>query len=90
VIISIHRLYLLPSKYIRFHHTPELLWLLSGYQLSKRRTFLEIIENVSEVDNKIGHTLQEETYMKRNVTFFIFSEIILLIVSQCIQRIFLK
>ena len=35
----------------------------------KRRTFLEINENVSEVDNKIGHTLQEETYMKRNVTF---------------------
>ena len=49
----------------------------------KRRIFLEIIQNVSEVDNKIRYTLQEETYMNRNVFFNIISEIILLIVIKC-------
>ena len=33
----------------------------------KRRIFLEIIKNVSEVDNKIRYALQEEIYMNRNV-----------------------
>ena len=49
----------------------------------KRRNFLEILENISEVDNKIQYTLQEETYMNRNVMFNIISEIILLTVIQC-------
>ena len=46
----------------------------------KRRTFLDIIENISEVDNKIGFTHQEETYMNKNVMFNIISEFILLTV----------
>ena len=50
----------------------------------KRRKFLEIIENISEVDNKIRYTHQEETYMNRNVMLNIISEIIILIVIQCI------
>ena len=50
----------------------------------KRKGFLEIIDNISEVDNKIRCTLQEETYMNRNVLFNIITEIILLIVIQCI------
>jgi len=44
----------------------------------KRRKFLEIIENVSEVDNKIRYALQEETYMNRKIMFNVISEIILL------------
>jgi hypothetical protein len=49
----------------------------------KRRIFLKRIENISEVDNKIGYTHQEETYMNRNVMFNIISEIILLTVFPC-------
>jgi len=44
----------------------------------KRRIFLEVIENVSEVDNKTRYALQQETYMNRNVFFNVISEIILL------------
>jgi len=43
----------------------------------KRRRFLEITENISEVGNKIRYTPQEETYMNINVTFNIISDIIL-------------
>ena len=43
----------------------------------KRRRFLEILENISEVDNKIRYTAQEKTYMNRNVFLNIISEIIL-------------
>jgi hypothetical protein len=50
----------------------------------KRRMFLKIIGNISEVDKKIQYTPQEETYMNRNVLFNIISEIILLTVFQCI------
>jgi hypothetical protein len=49
----------------------------------KRERFIEIIERISEVDNKIRYTLQEETYMNKNVILNIFSEIILLAVIQC-------
>jgi hypothetical protein len=49
----------------------------------KRRRFLEIIEHISEVDNKIRYTLQEETNMNRKVMFNIILEIILLTVIQC-------
>jgi len=49
----------------------------------KRKLFLEIIENISAVDNKLRFTLQEETYMNRNVMFNIISEIILLTVINC-------
>jgi hypothetical protein len=49
----------------------------------KRKRFLEIIENISEVNNKIQYTLQEETNMNRKVMFNIISEIILLAVFQC-------
>jgi len=46
--------------------------------------FLVVIENISEVDNKVRSTLQEETYMNRNVMFNIISEIVLLTVIQWI------
>jgi hypothetical protein len=49
----------------------------------KRKRFLEIIENISELDKKLRCTVQEETYVNRNVTFNIISEIILLTVIQC-------
>ena len=55
----------------------------------KRRTFLDIIENISEVDNKIQYTLQEVTYMNRNVMFNIISEIILLTVFPCTLIIYI-
>ena len=55
----------------------------------KRRRFLEIIENISKVDNKIRYTPQEETYMNRNVMFNIISEIILLSVLPCILIIYI-
>jgi hypothetical protein len=48
----------------------------------KRRKFLEILENISEVDNKIRYTVQEETFMNRKVMFNIISEIIILTVFQ--------
>jgi len=48
----------------------------------KRRKFLEILENVSEVDNKIRYTLQEETSMNRKIMFNIISEITLLTLIQ--------
>jgi hypothetical protein len=43
----------------------------------KRKQFLEIIENISRVGNKLSYTHQEETYMNRNVLYNIISEIIL-------------
>jgi hypothetical protein len=49
----------------------------------KRKRFLEIIEHISEVDNKIRYTPQEQTYMNRNVMFNLISEIIALTVIQC-------
>ena len=49
----------------------------------KRRKFLEILENVSEVDNKIRYTHQEETSMNRKMMFNVISQIILLTVIQC-------
>jgi hypothetical protein len=49
----------------------------------KRKRFLEIIENISKVDNKIRYTPQEETYMNRKVFINIISEIILAIVIDC-------
>jgi hypothetical protein len=71
-----------------------MLYIISSYTSSimavvctsviKRRKFLEIIENISEVDIKIRYTPQEETYMNRNVMFNIISEIILLTVVPCI------
>jgi len=54
----------------------------------KRRMFLEIIENISEVDNKIRYTPQIENCMNRNVMFNIISEIILLTVNQCFAIIY--
>jgi hypothetical protein len=44
----------------------------------KRKRFLEIIENISEVDNKVRHTLREETHMNRSLILNIISEIVLL------------
>jgi hypothetical protein len=49
----------------------------------KRKKYLEIIENISEVDSKIRYTLQEETYMNRTVMLNIILEIIFLAVIQC-------
>jgi hypothetical protein len=51
--------------------------------ITKRRKFLEIIEKISEVDNKVRYTHQEETYMNRKVMFNVISEIILLSVIKC-------
>ena len=71
-----------------------MLYIISSYTSSvvavvwvsvvKRKMFLEIIEIISEMDNKIQYTLQEETYMNRRVMFNIISEIILLTVIKCI------
>jgi hypothetical protein len=49
-----------------------------------KRRFLEIIENISEVDNKLRYTQQEETHMNRKVMVNIISDIILLTVYPCI------
>jgi hypothetical protein len=54
----------------------------------KRRIFLEIIGNISKVDNKIQYTPQEETCMNRNVLFNIISEIFFLTVFQCTAIIY--
>jgi hypothetical protein len=54
----------------------------------KRRTLLEMLENISEVDNKTRFTPQEETQMNRNVMFNVISEIILLTVIQCTAIIY--
>jgi hypothetical protein len=54
----------------------------------KRKMYLEIIENISEVDNKIRYTPQEETNMNRRVVLNIISEIILLAVIQCTVNIY--
>jgi hypothetical protein len=45
---------------------------------------MEIVENISEVDNKIWYTLQEETNMNRKVMFNIISEIVILTLIQCV------
>jgi hypothetical protein len=55
----------------------------------KRKRFLEIIDNISEVDNKLRYTLQEETYMNRKVVINIISEVALLAVIQCIVFIYI-
>ena len=49
----------------------------------RREKFLEIIENISAVDNKLRYTVQEETYMNRNVLFNIITEIIILTFIIC-------
>jgi len=54
----------------------------------RREKFLEIIENISAVDNKLRYTVQEETYMNRNVLFNIITEIIILTLIQCIFNIY--
>ena len=54
----------------------------------KRKIFLEITENISEVDNNIGYTLQEETYMNRKLMFNIISEIIIVTVMLCIMIVY--
>jgi hypothetical protein len=70
-----------------------ILYIISSYTSSivavvwlsviKRKNYLEIIENISKVDNKIRYTLQEETNMNRSVMLNIISEIMLLAVIQC-------
>jgi hypothetical protein len=87
------------SEAYRFHFVSQallialLLFVISSYtgsiiavvciSIVKRRRFLEIIENVSEVDNKLRYTQQEETHMNRKVMFNIISDIKLLSVLQC-------
>jgi hypothetical protein len=58
--------------------------LLVWVSVIKRRRFLEIIDKISEVDNKIRYTQQEETFMNRNVFFNIISEVTLLTAIQFI------
>ena len=53
----------------------------------KRRKFLQILENISEVDKKIFYKPQEETYMNRKVMFNIISDIILATVIQCFRLV---
>ena len=55
----------------------------------KRRKFLDILEYISAVDNKIRFTLQEETNMNRNVMFKIISEFVILIVIPCTVIVYL-
>jgi len=55
----------------------------------KRKSFLEVIESISEVDNKIRYTPQEETYINRNVMFNIISNIILLTVVPCVLIVYI-
>ena len=55
----------------------------------KRRKFLEILEYISEVDNKIRFTLQEETNMNRKVMFNTISEFFILIVLPCTAIVYL-
>jgi hypothetical protein len=54
----------------------------------KRSTFLWIIENISDVDNKLRYTLQEETSINRNLFFNIISEFILLSVIRFTAMIY--
>jgi hypothetical protein len=49
----------------------------------KRKMLIKIIEYISEVDNKLRYTQQEETHMNRNVMLNIITEIILLTVIVC-------
>jgi hypothetical protein len=49
----------------------------------ERRKLMNIIENISEVDNKMRYTPQEETNMNRKVMFNVISEIIILAIVQC-------
>jgi hypothetical protein len=68
------------------------LYLISSYTSSivavvwvsiiKRKMFLEIIEHISEVDNKIRYTLQKKAYMNRKVFLNVISQIIILTVIQ--------
>jgi hypothetical protein len=70
------------------------LYLISAYTSSivavvwvsviKRKMFLEIIDHISEVDNKIQYTLQEQTYMNRKVFLNVLPQIILLTVIQSV------
>ena len=73
--------------YVIFSYTSTII-VVVWVSFIKRKRFLEIIEKVSEVDNKIQYTVQEETYMNRKVMFNIISEIILLTASQCTVNIY--
>jgi hypothetical protein len=88
----------------RFHKISHILYIvyvlynISSYTSSivtvfwvsviERRMFMYINENISEVDNKIQYTPQEETYMNRKLKFNIISEIILLAVVQSIVIVY--
>ena len=58
----------------------------ANYQ--KKDFFFLIIEYISEVENKIRYTNQEETYVNRNVMFKKISEIIFQIVLTYILIIY--
>jgi hypothetical protein len=49
----------------------------------KRKMFIKVIEYITQVDNKLRYTQDEETHMNRKVMFNIISEIILLSLIQC-------
>jgi hypothetical protein len=73
--------------YIISSHTSSIVAVV-WVSIIRRRMFLDIIENISKVDNKLRYTLQEEKYMNRNVLFNIISEIKLLTVIKCIVIIY--
>jgi len=53
----------------------------------ERRKFLELLECILEVENKIRYTHQEATYMNRKVMFNLISEIIVLTAIQSLEII---
>jgi hypothetical protein len=63
--------------YIISSYTSSIVALVWG-SIIKRKMFLEIIGHITEVDNKLLCTLQEETYMNRNVLINIISETIMI------------
>ena len=77
------------ADYIRFLHFIYNFFIHQQYYgcglcvICQKKIFLEIIKNISEVDNKILYPLQEKTYMNRKLMFNIFSKITLVTVVLC-------
>jgi hypothetical protein len=83
-----HTLFLVYVSYITSSFTSSIVTVV-WVSVTERRKFMDIIENISEVDNKIRYKLEEQTYMNRKVMLNIISEIILLAVIQCIAIVYI-
>jgi hypothetical protein len=77
-----HALFIAPLLFVISLYTSRIMAVVC-ISIVKRRRFLEIIEIISEVDNKLRYTQQEETHMNRKVMFDIIADIILLSVLPC-------